>query len=104
MTTTTQLNLRIPVKLKKKAQNKAQNFWTNLNFLVKLFLIKFIQDDDLIEIKQNIKMEKIFDKWILRISKISPKQRNNHTNQQTFGTNNRWRRQVLNIISLFLYL
>jgi len=72
MTTTTQLNLRIPVKLKKKAQNKAQNFWTNLNFLVKLFLIKFIQDDDLIEIKQNIKMEKIFDKWILEYLK-SPK-------------------------------
>ena len=69
MTTTTQLNLRIPVKLKKKAQNKAQNFWTNLNFLVKLFLIKFIQDDDLIEIKQNIKMEKIFDKWILEYVK-----------------------------------
>ena len=37
---TAQLNLRIPIDLKTKAQNKAESFWTNLNFLVKLFLTK----------------------------------------------------------------
>ncbi len=64
MATTTQLNLRIPVKLKELAQSKAENYGTNLNFLVKLFLSKFVEDDNIVEIKQNIKMEKIFDKWI----------------------------------------
>lgn len=63
-TTTAQLNLRIPTKLKKTAQLKAENYGTNLNFLVKLFLKKFVEDNNIVEIKQNIKMEKIFDKWV----------------------------------------
>lgn len=64
MTNTTQLNLRIPTEVKETAQNKAKKMWTNLNFLVKLFLSKFISENDIVEIKQSIKMEKLFDKGL----------------------------------------
>jgi len=43
MADTTQINFRIPVDLKTKAQEKAESYGTNLNFLVKLFLTKFVK-------------------------------------------------------------
>ncbi len=88
---TTQLNLRLPVDIKTKAQNKAESFWTNLNFLVKLFLIKFVQDDNLVEIKQNIKMDKIFDKWLLEYLKSWKAKETNTQINKHLEKNNRWR-------------
>jgi len=43
MADTTQINFRIPVDLKIQAQEKAESYGTNLNFLVKLFLTKFVK-------------------------------------------------------------
>lgn len=63
MSTTTQLNLRVPTDIKTKAQDKAEKIWTNLNFLIKIFLSKFVVEDDLVIIKQDIHMDKVFDKW-----------------------------------------
>ena len=40
---TTQINFRIPLELKQMAQLKAEEYGTNLNFLMKLFLTKFVQ-------------------------------------------------------------
>ena len=59
--TTAQLNIRIPAEIKTQAQDKAIQYGTNLNFLIKIFLSKFIADDNLVIIKQDINMEKIFD-------------------------------------------
>lgn len=64
MITTTQLNLRIPVSIKERAQEKAESIWTNINFLVKMFLSKFIISDKIVTIKQDIHMENIFDQWM----------------------------------------
>ena len=58
---TTQLNIRIPIDIKNKAQDKAEKIGTNLNFLIKLFLSKFITDTNTVQIVQNIDMEKVFD-------------------------------------------
>ncbi len=63
MTNTLQLNLRVPVDLKVEAQKKAEKLWTNINFLVKMFLSKFVKEENLVIMQQDIKMEKIFDKW-----------------------------------------
>lgn len=65
MADTTQINFRIPVDLKTKAQEKAESCGTNLNFLVKLFLTKFVKWDDVVQITQDVDMEKIFDQWIV---------------------------------------
>lgn len=65
MTATAQINFRIPVDLKQEAQEKAESCWTNLNFLVKLFLTKFVSWDNVVEITQDINMEKIFDEWVI---------------------------------------
>lgn len=65
MTDTTQINFRIPVDLKTQAQEKAESYWTNLNFLVKLFLTKFVKWDDIVRVTQDVDMEKIFDQWIV---------------------------------------
>ena len=65
MADTTQLNLRIPINLKIKAQEKAEKIWTNLNFLVKMFLSKFTISDSAVTIKQDIHIEKIFDQWMI---------------------------------------
>lgn len=65
MTDTTQINFRIPVDLKTKAQEKAESCGTNLNFLVKLFLTKFVKWDDIVHITQDVDMEKVFDQWIV---------------------------------------
>ncbi|AHB41355.1 hypothetical protein P148_SR1C00001G0564 [candidate division SR1 bacterium RAAC1_SR1_1] len=62
MSTTTQLNLRVPTDIKTKAQDKAEKIGTNLNFLIKIFLSKFVVEDDLVIIKQDIHMDKVFDK------------------------------------------
>jgi len=64
MTTTAQLNLRIPVGIKLKAQEKAEKIWTNVNFLVKMFLSKFIMNDNIVTIQQDVHMENIFDQWM----------------------------------------
>lgn len=61
MSTTTQLNLRLPIDIKIRAQKKAEKIWTNINFLVKMFLSKFIISDDAVTIQQDIHMENIFD-------------------------------------------
>jgi antitoxin component of RelBE/YafQ-DinJ toxin-antitoxin module len=58
------MNFRIPAELKKNASRKAEKIGYNLNGIVKLFLYKFVQDDDLVEIKKEIQMEKIFDRGI----------------------------------------
>jgi hypothetical protein len=65
MNTTTQLNIRLSSKLKAMAQKKAIEHWTNLNFLIKLFLYKFINNVKVVEIKQDIDLEKIFDEWFV---------------------------------------
>lgn len=65
MTDTTQINFRIPVDLKAQAQEKAERCGTNLNFLVKLFLTKFVKWEDVVHITQDVDMEKVFDKWIV---------------------------------------
>ncbi len=62
MSDTTQLNFRIPTNIKDKAQDKAHKMWTNLNFLVKLFLSKFVSED-IVLIQQDVDIEKIFDEW-----------------------------------------
>jgi len=65
MVTTAQINLRIPVSIKLKAQEKAEKIGTNVNFLVKMFLSKFIANDDAVTISQDVHMEKIFDQWMI---------------------------------------
>ena len=65
MADTTQINFRIPVDLKIQAQEKAESYGTNLNFLVKLFLTKFVKWEDIVKITQDVDMEKVFDKWIV---------------------------------------
>lgn len=81
MSTTTQLNLRIPIDIKTQAQNKAEKIWTNLNFLIKMFLSKFVVEDDLVIIKQDINIEKVFDKWTKQyLSSWAAKKRTKKTN------------------------
>lgn len=65
MAETTQINFRIPVDLKTQAQEKAETYWTNLNFLVKLFLTKFVKWDDIVKVTQDVDIEKVFDQWIV---------------------------------------
>ena len=65
MADTTQINFRIPVDLKTQAQEKAESYGTNLNFLVKLFLTKFVKWDDIVRVTQDVDMEKVFDQWIV---------------------------------------
>ena len=65
MADTTQINFRIPVELKAQAQEKAESYGTNLNFLIKLFLTKFVKWDNVVQISQDVDMEKIFDDWIV---------------------------------------
>jgi antitoxin component of RelBE/YafQ-DinJ toxin-antitoxin module len=57
----TQINFRIPSELKKDASRKAAKIGYNLNGIVKLFLYKFVEDDNLVEIRKEIQMEKLFD-------------------------------------------
>ena len=59
--TTTQLNIRVPFILKERAQKKAEELGTNVNFLIKLFLSSFIRNDT-VEITHKVNLEKIFDK------------------------------------------
>lgn len=61
----TQINFRIPAKLKQSAQKKAENLDMNLSGVVKLFLEKFAYED-IFEIKTqyNIKWEKIFNQGV----------------------------------------
>ncbi len=65
MAATTQVNFRIPVDIKHKAQLKAERYWTNLNFLMKLFLTKFAKEDNVVEVFQDVNMENIFDEWFV---------------------------------------
>ena len=62
---TTQINFRIPLELKQLAQLKAEKYGTNLNFLMRLFLTKFIQWDNIVTFTQEIDMEKIFDEGVI---------------------------------------
>jgi len=63
---TTQLNVRIPIDIKTKAQDKAEKIGTNLNFLIKLFLSKFITDDSVVHIAQNVQIDKVFDQAMIQ--------------------------------------
>ena len=63
--TTTQLNIRVPYIIKERAQKKAEDLGTNVNFLVKLFLSSFIQND-CVEITQKVDLEKVFDTWFIK--------------------------------------
>lgn len=61
----TQINFRIPIKLKQQAQKKAENLDMNLSGVVKLFLEKFACEDVFeIQTRHNIKWEKIFDQGV----------------------------------------
>lgn len=79
MTNTTQINFRIPIDLKTQAQEKAERCGTNLNFLVKLFLTKFVKWDDIVKITQDVDMERVFDQWI--VDYLSSKQWRSTTNK-----------------------
>ncbi len=61
---TAQLNMRIPATIKDKAQKKAEDLGSNLNFIIKLFLVKFISDTKIVEIQQDVLLENIFDTGI----------------------------------------
>ncbi len=65
MSATIQINFRLPSELKNKASHKAWLIWTNLNNLIKIFLQKFVTENDIIEMKQDVNFEKIFDKWTI---------------------------------------
>ncbi len=58
---TTQINLRIPYTLRNQARAKAKDMWTNLNFLIKLFLLKFVSEENIIDIQTKIDWDKIFN-------------------------------------------
>ncbi len=60
----TQINFRIPADLKRVAMAKADRMGSNLNSIINLFLQKFVTDDDLVEIKKEIRMDKIFDRGV----------------------------------------
>ena len=60
----TQINFRIPLELKKDASIKAQKMGYNLNGIVKIFLYKFVNEDDLVAIRSEVRLEKIFDRGI----------------------------------------
>jgi len=60
----TQINFRIPVDLKNDAMKKAQEMGYNLNGIVKIFLYKFVNEDDLVAIRSDVRLEKIFDRGI----------------------------------------
>lgn len=63
--TTTQLNIRVPYIIKERAQKKAEDLGTNVNFLVKLFLSSFVKND-CVEITQKVDLEKVFDTWFIK--------------------------------------
>ncbi|MCK5459700.1 hypothetical protein KAI52_01140 [Candidatus Parcubacteria bacterium] len=61
----TQINFRIPIKLKQQAQKKAKNLDMNLSGVVKLFLEKFTYEDVFeTQTQHNIKWEKVFDQGV----------------------------------------
>ena len=62
----TQINFRIPAELKKDASKKAQKMGYNLNGIVKIFLYKFVNEDDLVAIRSDVRLEKIFDRGIAK--------------------------------------
>ncbi len=64
MTTSAQLNIRIPISIKSRAQDKAEKMGTNLNFLIKMFLSKFIMQDDIVTFQQDIHTDKIFNQGL----------------------------------------
>lgn len=60
----TQINFRIPADLKNNAMKKAQEMGYNLNGIVKIFLYKFVDEDDIVTIRSDIRLEKIFDRGL----------------------------------------
>lgn len=62
---TDQLNFRVSPKTKKDAIKKADEMWVKLNTVLNIFLEKFINEKDIIKIKQDIDMEKVFDEWVI---------------------------------------
>ncbi|PJA49032.1 MAG: hypothetical protein CO170_00735 [candidate division SR1 bacterium CG_4_9_14_3_um_filter_40_9] len=86
MADTAQLNIRIPVSIKSKAQDKAEKIGTNLNFLIKMFLSKFIMQNDIVTFQQDIHTDKIFDQgtkeyFMSKESKKTTQQINKHLEQ-----------------------
>jgi antitoxin component of RelBE/YafQ-DinJ toxin-antitoxin module len=71
MTTTTQLNIRIPMQLKLQAQKIADIKGVKLNTLLNYFLRKFVENPDVVQIQHDIEMEKIFDQGVIEYSMSS---------------------------------
>lgn len=82
---TTQINFRIPLELKQLAQLKAEEYGTNLNFLMKLFLTKFVQWENIVTFTQEIDMEKIFDEGVI-----------------SYLSSSQWKKQIKKINSMVM--
>ena len=70
--TTSQLNIRIPITLKRAAQKTAETKGIKLNTILNQFLHKFIENPDVVTIKHDFAMEEIFDKGFTK-AVMSPK-------------------------------
>ncbi len=65
-TATSQLNIRIPMKLKLAAQKTAETKGIKLNTILNQFLYKFIENPDVVTIKHDFNMEEIFDQGVIQ--------------------------------------
>lgn len=63
-TATSQLNIRIPLTLKRAAQKTAETKGIKLNTILNHFLHKFVETPDVVTIKHDFAMEKIFDEGV----------------------------------------
>jgi len=59
-----QVNFRIPLDLKERAWKKAEQLGTDPSSLMRLFWTQFVEKDDVVQIRQTVDMEKIFDAGI----------------------------------------
>ena len=64
MAETSQLNIRIPLKLKHAAQKTAEAKGIKLNTILHHFLNKFTENPDVVTIKHDFAMEEIFDQGV----------------------------------------
>ncbi len=64
MSKTVQVNFRIPSDLKERAWKKAEQIGTDPSSILKLFLMQFVEKDDIVRIEQTIDMDKVFDEGI----------------------------------------
>ena len=62
--TRSQVNVRIPLSLKEKAQKKAATMHLSLSFIVTHFLEKFAEED-IIRFHSDIDFDTVFDTWVI---------------------------------------